>query len=247
MLENLLYGMAKRNWNPLVFTAEFLQHLQVDTAKAWLTAPALSGHKAHHQGDHRISFVTALGPATRARLLRDCAQGLLQSYNGQALNIVEKAKGYLIKDDGSGFLQLLQPFRAYSDPLHKKSYLLAKALERRGIFHIEDAENLSVPVDNLLVRIALRCGLVEVVETNLALKLRRNLKAAQQEEFEVRSATMHAYRIVSEGSQLRATFLDDILWTYGRNYCHSRMPSCERPSKCPFAEECRSTYDPDYA
>ncbi|OYT56351.1 MAG: hypothetical protein B6U76_04010, partial [Desulfurococcales archaeon ex4484_217_2] len=56
----------------------------------------------------------------------------------------------------------LKTFRAYEDPVEKKSFLLVKFLERRGIFKPIDKENLHVPVDNHLVRIAFRLGIVKL-------------------------------------------------------------------------------------
>ena len=55
----------------------------------------------------------------------------------------------------------LAGFEAYSDPLPKKSFLFAKIAERRGWLEVDDPEPWEVCADNVLMRLALRSGLVE--------------------------------------------------------------------------------------
>ena len=69
--------------------------------------------------------------------------------------------------DGTGLLQRLAAFRAYEDPLRKKSHLLVKILMRRGLFLPTDADCQEVPVDPVLVHMALRAGLVTVTDEEL--------------------------------------------------------------------------------
>lgn len=253
---DLLYALAriKARDTPEYFTAEHLQHASTRETKDLFTAPRIS--KPYPRGESRPlrhpvrdtpSSITIRNPRGRARLLRDGAVKLRQLYHGHAINILRESDGYLVRDDGSGFLQLLGQFEAYQDPLRKKAYLLTKVYERRGVMEVKDVENLNVPVDNLLMRIALRCGLIEVINADLATKLRAHARVSQEEEFEIRETTRRAYRIVSDTSDLRATLLDDILWTHGKDYCHRRLPACTRPQGCPFGEACRATHDPLYA
>jgi hypothetical protein len=253
---DLLYGLARRKAleTPEYFTAERLQYISTTEVNDLFTTTKISkygrpveSHMLRNTIKDTPHSVTVRNPRGRAKLLKDCARKLLQLYNGKAINIVRQSDGYLLKDDGSGFLQLLGYFDAYSDPLRKKAYLLTKVYERREILEIKDVENLNVPVDNLLMRIALRCGLIEVINADLVTKLRAYSKVSKEEEFEIRETTKRAYRIVSETSDLRATFLDDILWKHGKDYCRRRLPACVKRNGCPFGEGCRATYDPIYA
>ena len=50
---------------------------------------------------------------------------------------------------------------AYADPLQKKAQLYAKICERRGWFEVADPESWEVAADNVLMRLALRSGVVE--------------------------------------------------------------------------------------
>jgi len=244
---DLLFALAKKKElrSPGYFTAENLLDIDVEEIKSWLTIPS-SRASNRNQIKRRLSTITIRNPSSRSRLLRDCAKKLIQKYDGQPINIIYQADGSLIKNNGCGFLQLLSHFKAYSGPLHKKSFLITKVFERRNILVIKDEENLNVPVDNLLVRIALRCGLIEVVDPDLAFRLRRFLKVNQDEEFAIREATMRAYRIVSAKSNLRATYLDDILWTHGQKYCHRKLPACGKPGGCIFTASCKATNDASY-
>jgi hypothetical protein len=94
--------------------------------------------------------------------LHDCARRLLDSYGGQAMGIFEQAEGRLL--GGHGLLDLLSEFEAYSDPMHKKSVLLAGMLHEVGIWPLGDAHNLKVAMDYHAMRVALRSGMVEVVD-----------------------------------------------------------------------------------
>jgi hypothetical protein len=98
-----------------------------------------------------------------------------------------------------GLIALLGDFEAFSDPLRKRGYLLAKIAERRGWLAVADPENWEVCADNVLMRLALRSGLVE-----------------PGPEAEVRAATREAFRRVAEQTGVSPPVLDDMLWELGR-------------------------------
>jgi hypothetical protein len=87
----------------------------------------------------------------------------------------------------------------YSDPLAKKAQLFAKICERRGWFEVADPENWQVSADNVLMRLALRSGLVD----------QGDLEA-------VRAATRDAFKRVALESGISPPKLDDMLWELGR-------------------------------
>ena len=60
----------------------------------------------------------------------------------------------------AGLLALLAGFEAFSDPLQKKAFLFAKLCDRRGWLTVRDPEHWQVCADNVLMRLALRSGLV---------------------------------------------------------------------------------------
>jgi hypothetical protein len=136
-------------------------------------------------------------PERRAKLWDDLAKGLLKDYAGRAEALIEASAGKL--GGPTGVLFRLSEFDAYADPLRKKSFLVCKIWERRGWLEVTDPENWEVSADNVLMRLALRSGLVKQGETD-----------------EVREATLHAFKQVAEQAGISPPVLDDLLWEKGR-------------------------------
>lgn len=245
---DLLYALARarQKLEPDFFTAEKMQHISKKEVAEWLSP-----------GEASIP-----DPEVRAMLLRDCGKKLLKHHGGSALELIKAADGCLIHEDRKGLLQLLAKFKAYEDPLSKKSYLLVKFLERRKLFWVKDPKNLHIPVDSVLARIALRTGIIEVRDKELQDKLKKGLPASESDDREIRSAAQKAYDLVSRKSGLGVTVLDDILWTMGRACCSRDKPVCLNcevencrasqllsincKHKCVFMNGCRGVKDLRY-
>jgi hypothetical protein len=146
----------------------------------------------------RMDGETVADPDRRAMLWRDLAAGLEREHGGEARTLLATADSHLGGD--GGLLALLAGFEAYADPLQKKSFLFAKICERRGWLEVRDPEQWEVCADNVLMRLALRSGLVEPGE--LA---------------DVRAATRDAFKQVAERSGVPPPVLDDLLWELGRD------------------------------
>ena len=97
-------------------------------------------------------------------------------------------------------LALLAEFEAYADPLEKKSFLFCKIAARRGWLRAADPEKWEVCADNVLMRLALRSGLVRDGPVE-----------------EVRAATRDAFKRVAERAGMSPPVLDDLLWELGRD------------------------------
>jgi hypothetical protein len=136
-------------------------------------------------------------PERRAKLWDDLAKGMLKSYGGQAEQLVAASGGKL--GGPGGVLVRLSEFDAFADPLRKKSFLVCKIWERRGWLDVSDPDSWEVSADNVLMRLALRSGLV-----------------AEGDVDEVREATRDAFKQVAEASGLTPPVLDDLLWERGR-------------------------------
>ena len=141
---------------------------------------------------------TVADPARRALLWRDLAAGLMRDFDGRAEVLLARSAGRLRGDPG--LVALLAGFEAYSDPLAKKAFLFAKICERRGWLVVRDPESWEVAADNVLMRLALRSGLVEPGPLR-----------------EVRSATRSALKELAEAASLSPAVLDDLLWERGRD------------------------------
>jgi uncharacterized protein (DUF2267 family) len=146
----------------------------------------------------RADGETVSGAGERARLWRDIAMGLEREYDGSATALIEAGGGRLGGEEG--LVARLARFEAYGDPLAKKAFLFAKIAERRGWLEVVDPESWQVSADNVLMRLALRSGLVEPSE----------------DVEEVRAATRDALARVAAASGVSPPVLDDMLWERGR-------------------------------
>jgi hypothetical protein len=146
----------------------------------------------------RIGGETVDGASERARLWRDLASSLREHYEGSAEVLLAAAESRL--GGSGGLIGRLAAFEAYADPLAKKSYLFAKIAARRGWFSVADPESWEVSADNVLMRLALRSGLVHPGQAEV-----------------VRAATREALKGVAEQAGLEPPLLDDLLWELGRD------------------------------
>lgn len=140
---------------------------------------------------------TVSDPATRARLWNQIGSVLVSDHAGSAQALLNSC-GRRLSGPG-GLLQRLSRFEAFSDPLAKKSFLVAKICERRGWLQIDDPESWQVSADNILMRLALRSGLIPPGPLD-----------------QVRAATRAAFKRQSELTGIPPTVLDDLLWERGR-------------------------------
>jgi Potential Queuosine, Q, salvage protein family len=161
-----------------------------------LRAPALREVTADEvAGVFAVNDETVAGPERRARLWRDLAAGLERDYEGSAQRVLDSADHRL-----ADLLDRLVAFDAYSDPLAKKSQLFAKICARRGWLGVRDPEHWEVSADNVLMRLALRSGLVEPADLGA-----------------VRAGTRDAFKRVALEAGISPPELDDMLWELGRS------------------------------
>jgi hypothetical protein len=164
-----------------------------------LTAASLDEVDAGGVADlFRIGDQEIADPDRRAALWHDLAAGLLRDHGGSAGSLLGASGGRL--GGREGLLARLAKFEAYADPLRKKSFLFAKICARRGWLDVRDPERWEVCADNVLMRLALRSGLVE--PGSLA---------------EVRPGTLAAFKEVARRSDVPPPILDDLLWERGRD------------------------------
>jgi hypothetical protein len=162
------------------------------TARSLLGVPAEAIAAVFRAGQDTLH-----DPERRAKLWDDLAKGVLKDYGGQAEALIEASGGRL--GGQAGVLFRLSQFDAFADPLRKKAFLVTKIWERRGWLEVSDPENWEVSADNVLMRLALRSGLVE-----------------QGDVEEVREATRDAFKEVADQAKISPPVLDDLLWEKGR-------------------------------
>jgi len=250
---DLLWHLSLRMYHkdPEFFSPSRMSCLSASDVRQWLTVT-------------NPARVTIRNPEQRAQLLNDCGQKLLQDYGGSVLTLLSRSRGRLHpppnNPEGPGLLKLLSHFQAYEDPASKKSFLLVKFLTRRRLWAPQDPENLLIPVDNHLTRIALRTGIVEV-SPKLEDKLRQGIQVNREEDITLRRVIARAYSSVAVRAQRSVLELDDFFWHFGRNCCTAQPPpvcirSCSAPCylaehlipefcqfHCPLEESCPASSD----
>lgn len=165
----------------------------------------------------------------RANLLIETAKLLKERYTGSVSRMLDGCKGYLVKD-GKGIYELLEGFRAYSDPHRKKSSFFLKLASEAGLIHINDTENMLPIMDYHMQRVLLRTGCVEVSDPELRLMLMERKVLGTDEP--VRSASIEAVLRIAEVSGHPVWRMNDFLWALGRSCCKDtilcRDGSCEK-------------------
>ncbi len=254
----LYFAGRKEQQDPGFFTAERMANLELDE---YLAAYAPDGDPAH-------SLINRA--QERVDILRDLGRGLLEQVgppDGDPYifqRLLAACDGQLHPAQGTGFLDRLSKFKGYSDPHHKKAFVLLKILDKLGLFSALDRNNLYIPVDYHLIRMALRTGLVTVTDPDLADQLRSRREASQEDDDEIRQVVKQAYKEVENGSGIDVFVLDEIFWTIGRSCCHyARPPRCRTcdftdctviksfdyqcPGHCPLATICLGAGDEAYS
>ena len=174
-------GLRAARAEPRLFDAGALTGVTPDDVAAWF----------------RVDDETVSDPERRAALWRDLAAGLVRDHAGSPEALVAASGGQLGGSDG--LIARLARYEAFADPLAKKAFLLAKIAERRGWFEARDPESWEVAADSVLMRLALRCGLVEPGPLE-----------------RVRADTREAMKALAHASGVPVPVLDDLLWELGR-------------------------------
>lgn len=193
-------------------------------------------------------------PEGRAALIRDA--GDLMALNGWdgAAAIYAEEDGWLRREH-RGVLIRLAEFRAYRDPVRKKSFYLLELLRNECRWAYRDPEHLGAPVDYHEVRGHLRLGTIRIVESRLAQKLQTRLAVDQREDVAIRSAVAHAIdEIARTVGFTDSPTLHYLFWNVFRSccgresaHCYSCGPNCSLPeryrsdrSECLLASGCAS-------
>lgn len=164
----------------------------------WLTAAGLTRVSAAEVADaFRIGGQTVVDPERRAALWRELATGLERDHAGSTKALLAAGESRI--GGRGGLLELLARYEAFADPLAKKSQLFAKICERRGWLAVIDPGSWEVSADSVLMRLALRSGLVGPGEREV-----------------VRAGTRDAFKRVAAASAIPVPVLDDMLWELGR-------------------------------
>ncbi len=162
----------------------------------------------------------------RAYLLKDIGKFLKRAFGGNALRLLE------VESLGE-FVERLSGAIAYSDPVRKKAFLLAKFLIARGLLEV-DVSEFKLPIDNHLTRIAYRLGIVKLEEW-IVNTIREGIHVNHDIDVNLRLIVRDAWDMVIRLSKVDPIALDDFLWNHGRRVCTSGVPQC---GLCPLKDVC---------
>jgi len=185
-------------------------------------------------------------PAERVELLRDAAGKLLKWYGGRVSSLLDACGGRL--GGPGGLRERLSAFKAFSDPLAKKTMVFAILAKLEGLWKPSDPENITVGVDYHLQRVALRTGMVKVLDGRLREKLIKRRFVSAEEHHAIRSACLRAYELVGREASLSQLEVDQVFWHLGRSCCRVREPSCSLEAPCKRSSDiCSLVKSTDYA
>jgi hypothetical protein len=172
-------------------------------------------------------------PAGRAVLIRDLGEQMLSRSWDRAGQIYE-ASGGRIASGSPNLLSLLARFRAYDDPVRKKSFFFLELMQNSGLWKYADPENLGPPIDYHEVRGHLRIGTVEILDGELFSKIRDGLEVTPEQDVCIRKAVYQALMLVSEYTGLgNPGQLHYLFWNVLRSCCTRDNPHCNAcPSTC---------------
>ncbi len=199
-------------------------------------------------------------PEGRSSLIRDLGVRMIGSGWMQADEIYQHCDGR-IAIGNPNLLEVLARFRAYNDPVKKKSLYFLSVMRNNGRWTYRDNESLGPPVDYHEVRGHLRLGTVQVNDWNLLQKLREGQSVTPREDIILRQAVYDAIVMISERSGVRnPSQLHYLFWNVFRWVCLRKNPQCfhleqtcalperyrhlardsDNNERCPFASVCRS-------
>lgn len=221
---DLFFAFARRKaqQDPNFFTATRLADLTVAEYQASYAPDGDPAHTLINRAEERVA------------ILRDLAQGLLRDYQGSTLTLLAACGHQLQTSEGTGLLDRLSKFEGYNDPHSKKAFVLLKVLDQCNLWQAQDTNNLFIPVDYHLIRMALRTGIVTITDPALDKLLHTQAPASEADDLEIREVIKQAYKVMEEHSGVDIFVLDEIFWTIGRSCCHyARPPRC---SACDFTD-----------
>lgn len=235
-LEGLVRGEYKKGWDYL--SARFEEVCR--NSPAWfsplrwseITGQELASCFSDPRYGDRLTE-----PDERAVLVRDLGSVMLNNQWEWAESMYVHACGHVATGDPN-LVEQLANFKAYRDPVRKKSYFFLSLMRNSGLWQYVDAQHLGPPVDYHETRGHLRLGTVVVNDPSLRQKLIESLPVTEAEDIALRSAIHDAIMVISELTGLKnPSQLHYLFWNVFRSCCSKESPHCNAcPSDCPLPD-----------
>ena len=252
-LQGIVDGSHHRGWDylRLKLLSEVIADSVLLEPTTWrkMTAPSLSN--LFNDGRYGETLTDIEG---RASLIRDLGYELESQRFSSVHEMYLDSKGQLAGET-SGLLARIAKFRAYSDPVQKKSYFFLGLMQNSQSWKYVDEMELGAPVDYHEVRGHLRLGTVRI-GSDLRTILTASRPVSKSEDIAIRTAVRQAITRIASLTNQSPMRLHYLFWNVFRNVCLRENPKCfsadrsitippryrhfiER-GKCPFAETCES-------
>jgi hypothetical protein len=257
-LEGRVHGQYAQGWDYLVARSEvfFSDNRNLLVPENWMNLTGQQIEELYRDPEYgeRLS-----DPDHRAVLIRDIGIKLTdRGWTG--LEDLYRACDGRIATGFPNLLEDLAVFRAYADPVRKKSYFLLSIMRNSGLWCYVDEELLGPPVDYHEVRGHLRIGTVVVSSPELRRKLMESIPVEASEDIAIRTAVHDAIMYLSGETRLRnPSQLHYLFWNVFRACCTRENPHCQacpqsctlpdsyvplaqsaNVRRCPFVTECAS-------
>lgn len=231
-LEGLVCGKNLRGWDYL--NARFQIAVKKDAS---LVSPmrlsTITGEdleEIFHDDNGQTTIPDSEG---RALLLQDIGRKMLDLGFDTVEKLYEKSGGLLVSEDNTGLLQQLSAFKAYSDPLMKKSFFFLALMKNHSLWSFSDVENLGPPVDYHEMRGHLRLGTVKIMDKRLLEQLLENAEISQEEDVLIRKAVYNAIMYIAHETSISTGTLHYFFWNLFRSCCTREEPHCNTcPATC---------------
>jgi hypothetical protein len=259
-LEGHLNGDYKRGWDYLSakLEAAVRSNPMLFTPSKWSDITETEIRAIFHDSQFGDRLTE---PGNRANLVRDLGHVMVKN-NWKWVEDLYHLSGGRVATGTPSLIELLTKFRAYRDPVKKKSYFFLSIMRNNGLWQYPDAERLGPPVDYHEMRGHLRLGTVVVNDEALRQKLFVGTPVTAAEDVALRQAVHDAILLVSNLSGVRnSSQLHYLFWNVFRSccsreapHCHGCPPDCPLPARyvhlailptgerrCPFAAMCAKT------
>ncbi len=258
-LEGTIDGRKLRGWDFLTakFEASVRVHAQLLHPQYWSLMTAQDMSTLFHDP---LIGARLSDPSGRSLLVRDMGREMSRRGWATADDIFRLCSGRVATGDPNLFGELSR-FRAYDDPVRKKSIFFLSLMKNSNIWSYSDDSLLGAPVDYHEMRGHLRIGTVVVNDEILLSKLHRGEVVSAAEDVSLRSAVYEAILLLSELTGIRnPSQLHYLFWNVFRacckrdeTHCHSCPKDCALPDRyvplamhthgprrCPFSDVCAS-------
>jgi hypothetical protein len=172
----------------------------------------------------------------RAGLIQDCGKGMHRNGWKSADALFSLCEGR-VATGTPNLIETLREFRAYQDPVYKKSLYFLSLMRNSGSWIYIDSNLLGPPVDYHEVRGHLRIGTIRIVDASLLRKVRAGETVSHEDDIAIRSAVFGAIMLISDLSGLRdLSRLHYFFWNIFRAVCVRLKPKCvtrEQPDTLP--------------